>query len=523
MADRLSLELLELIASSVADQATMTALLNALPLSLLSPALVGVRRLLALHPASDVWPTLGATASMRDAPALAALHECISLYPVVRVYDLSLALPLCLTTRVELVQIGTPQALDAALDLWHGAISSLHVSVWDLRLGGRWSSLDTARLASALPHVPHLRELHLSWGGSTDGLDAVLDTIVATKITSLEITMGRDVMYWNPSRVDRLLAWLQTRPVRELHLTRVSLAPTLYGEVVRALNGCNSLHSLRLCDHVLGHSVLTSRAAWPAALQSLHAVVHLTGDAGRLAYASTLQRLSLIAHQYTSLGGAAVLEAAAELRYLRHFKLDCQVRDVMPLPPTAHLDLTALLPRLVDLSLIHTQLGDEGLLALASALPRCTRLQRLVLVQQGCTDVGAAALAAHLPLTLETLDLSSNVIGCDGASALASAIRAHLKVLRLGFNQMGLGGAIAFSEVMRQTEHMTWLGLQVNPIGADGVLAIVAALAQCDTRAGPVFLQGTLPAMHHPTDKCEKDACVLAVANLPEPTWCCLT
>ncbi|EQC30260.1 hypothetical protein SDRG_12110 [Saprolegnia diclina VS20] len=519
MAERLSLELLELIASSVADQKTMAALLDALPLSLLSPALVGVRRLLALQPAGDVWPTLGATAQMRDRPTLAALHTCISLYPMVRVYDLSLALPLCPTTRVELVQIATPQALDAALDLWHAAISSLHVSVWEKRLEGRWSSLDTARLASALPHLPHLRELHLSWGDRTDGLDAVLDAIVAAKITSLEINMGRDVMYWSAHRVDRLLMWLETRPVRDVHLTRVSLAPTLHGEVVQALNACNHLRSLRLHDHLLVHSILSSRAAWPAVLTSLTAVVHLTGDdTGRLADASTLQRLELTADEYTALGGAAVLEAAAKLPSLRYFKLDCRVRATTPMPPSAHLDLMALVPRLVDLCLVNTQLGDEGLLALASALPRCTRLQRLVLVQQGCTDVGAAALAAHLPPALETLDLSNNAIGCDGASALASAIRAHLKVLRLGFNRIGLRGAIAFSQVLRTTAHMTWLGLQVNPIGADGVLALVTALAQCDTRAGPVFLQGTLAK-----DKREKDACMQAVANLPEPKWCCLT
>ena len=104
----------------------------------------------------------------------------------------------------------------------------------------------------------------------------------------------------------------------------------------------------------------------------------------------------------------------------------------------AHL-ATALPPSLESLDLTGNVIGDEGVAALAQGMPPELKVLRLGskdggwLTQLGCSfsAAGMACLAAGLPVTLEELDLCANHIGDEGVVALAARLPAGLRSLLL--------------------------------------------------------------------------------------------
>ena len=104
--------------------------------------------------------------------------------------------------------------------------------------------------------------------------------------------------------------------------------------------------------------------------------------------------------------------------------------------------LAAALPlTLEELDLSENVISDEGAVALSKGMPQQLKVLKLVgkcgmltqLEHQQCllSAAGVAALAAALPLTLANLDLSYQDIGDEGTTALAEGLPPYLRSLKL--------------------------------------------------------------------------------------------
>jgi hypothetical protein len=98
--------------------------------------------------------------------------------------------------------------------------------------------------------------------------------------------------------------------------------------------------------------------------------------------------------------------------------------------------------RLTELYLQSNSIGDDGVSAVAAALPR-TQISVLNLSSNNIGPMGAAALASALPLSqLTVLEARHNTFGDDGSRALARALPgSSVLCLVLSFNKIGAAGA----------------------------------------------------------------------------------
>ena len=146
--------------------------------------------------------------------------------------------------------------------------------------------------------------------------------------------------------------------------------------------------------------------------------------------------------------------------------------------------------QLIDLSLAHNyaKIGAEGAKALAEAL-KDSQLAWLDLDGNQIGDSGAKALAAALKDSqLTRLYLGSNQIGAEGAMALAEALKdSQLTWLHLGGNQIGDKGAIALAEALKDSQ-LTDLSLTYNQIGDSGAKSLAGAFK--DSQLIDLFLGG---------------------------------
>jgi len=135
---------------------------------------------------------------------------------------------------------------------------------------------------------------------------------------------------------------------------------------------------------------------------------------------------------------------------------------------------------LTHLRLYNNQIGAEGAIALANALQNHNGLTHLWLYNNQIGAEGAIALANALQNHngLTQLGLSNNQIGAEGAIALADALQNHNGLTQLGLsnNQIGEDGAIALADVLQNHNGLTQLGLSNNQIGAEGAIALANAL-----------------------------------------------
>ncbi len=143
---------------------------------------------------------------------------------------------------------------------------------------------------------------------------------------------------------------------------------------------------------------------------------------------------------------------------------------------------------LLALSLESTEIGDHGASALAELVSANRTLEYLNLGRNGIGAAGFAAMAGALKgnSTLQELSLSDQRLGSvgrpypgdDGAIALATALQENsgLITLRIAGNGIGDAGVAAIGAALPYNMTLTTLDLAGNPFGDVGASALVAGL-----------------------------------------------
>ena len=166
------------------------------------------------------------------------------------------------------------------------------------------------------------------------------------------------------------------------------------------------------------------------------------------------------------------------------------------------------------------RVGDQGAVALASALQDNDGLRTVYLGCNGITAVGGREFAAVLAnpaktsltslwlkrndlgldgamlladalrvnASLTTLDLVQNGLGAEGAAAIVSAMAANpdcaLENLYLSGNELGVEGAAAVGQALPTLASLRRLYLGSNRFGDDGVVALVGGLVPSNHSGG---------------------------------------
>ena len=112
-------------------------------------------------------------------------------------------------------------------------------------------------------------------------------------------------------------------------------------------------------------------------------------------------------------------------------------------------------PSLQHLDLRFNDICDEGMIAIADAIPN-TSIKYLYLEGNEITNIGCEALAKALlgNSTMEELFLGANSIGPKGAASLAMVITSNktLRKLYVDGNQLGPQGAIVLAEALESLD-----------------------------------------------------------------------
>lgn len=135
---------------------------------------------------------------------------------------------------------------------------------------------------------------------------------------------------------------------------------------------------------------------------------------------------------------------------------------------------------LVNLDLYATQIGDNGVTAIAKGLYSNAALKNLNL---GANQIGDLCgidigIALYINSTLTVLNLTNNKIQCNGAVTIAAALCTNdtLITLLLNNNCIGNKGAIAFGAALKKNGTLSIIHLSNNRIGVPGGVAIGEAM-----------------------------------------------
>ncbi len=139
------------------------------------------------------------------------------------------------------------------------------------------------------------------------------------------------------------------------------------------------------------------------------------------------------------------------------------------------------LTQLRVLNLSSNHIGDSSLPPLAFSLSQLTQLESLDFSNNQIGDKGMLALKSGLfGLThLKSLKFHSNTFGDHGAKVLSDIAKNNrLYSLTLFHNKIGPRGAIDFAEALSSFESLDEIDFSENPIGDQGMIALVNALGQ---------------------------------------------
>ncbi|KDO20115.1 hypothetical protein SPRG_14595 [Saprolegnia parasitica CBS 223.65] len=487
-------ELLQHVAQFIPTAADLFRFLYALPLDALTEPVASLLELGGtFFEPDDLWPALALPPhAVVDPEARVLLAKAMVMYPLVRVRHVPQAVswPLLPTTAVALSSFHMkPDAFDLAVAHWPEQLVSLHVLLLekahaqDEEGDATWCHARISSLCDGLRTLRRLRHFHLRHCLRRPAPELWDALCAASALESLTLDADADSV-WDTRP---LAAWIAARPgLRSLHLLNLSGAITTddaTNELATAIFGAPQLRSLQLVHCAVTRLLLQeSRPALPPHLVRL--VVH-TDDAsidatqlvrGAVTTTPHLRIFSLVGAPTTS-----PLRAFPSTDRLRHLCL-----KYIPLSRDACKDLAMLVPCLT-LTLDGNDLNDDDVEALAPAFADAIHLRKVYLRHQPFGDKGAMALATSLPISLRVVSLAKNQIGTAGAIVLSDRLHAA-------------------------TTHWATLVLRANPLGKDGVLALVTALA-----ARPFC---ALDVVHTVVDAAaaDVDACKAAIAALPHGT-----
>ncbi|OQR86717.1 hypothetical protein ACHHYP_10282 [Achlya hypogyna] len=238
-------ELLETIATYVADADDLVAFLRALPTELQTPPLAALRALAANLPTTAVWPVL---AVPDDLPQSMMRHvaDCLRVVPTVRASAALRSLRLPPNTAVELPELSSPTAYSCAMADWGHRIRAINVNFHDDTL---WTIAALEAWGANIASLPSLKRLELRWGLNVHDelLQApamLLNSVAASSAT--EITFVFESWFeWDLCMAKAFASWLESKPVARISFDGLFLPQ-------------NSAQARLLCDGLLVASSLTS-------------------------------------------------------------------------------------------------------------------------------------------------------------------------------------------------------------------------------------------------------------------------
>ncbi|OQS06651.1 hypothetical protein THRCLA_01324 [Thraustotheca clavata] len=564
-------ELFELIAQYLSEQYDMAMLLWALPPQLLSKPLKALQQLfLALYcgklgplgigttDSITLWPKLNLPRPVDDIQVIHWIGESLELYPHVELEWVVKELSIPQTTKVTAKLVNVVD-IPIAMTLWPSCLTTLCIDILST-----WKNDDVLGLCSGIELLPSLEKFDVTWKLPEDLFLTLLKAVSESSITKIAYHFDRDRgMVWNEEMVEEFALWLGSKKVLSAEFQYIRILEAPMPKFCRALLGSLDLTSLTVSDGTLARDLFYYGRLAPQ-LKTL--IVHDAHYAGL----PTITRLELTFRmserrkdENISHFVAKTLPSLTKLRVvdLPHFAMT----------PTAYPGLIELAPQLEELNLESGQVKTlDEVLALAATLPKCHRLNTLKLCTPVCGERGAAAIASgladcrlleHLTLRgcrvgakgaatiagvlsscpkLVELNLSSSEIGSDGATAIAIALRhckslkqLHLKmngiesrgavalsyvlpqlhVVDLGLNHIDKEGAIVIGKVLPYCVHLTWLSLHFNPLGLQGVSAIIAGTTMSSYRCGRVGVSYSVD------NEAETQLCSQAIDRLLYPDW----
>ena len=135
-------------------------------------------------------------------------------------------------------------------------------------------------------------------------------------------------------------------------------------------------------------------------------------------------------------------------------------------------------PHLEKLYLMDTQIGEEGVTALALSFKNVTQLSLLDLSNNPLGH-GVSELAKHLHSVphLKNLDLADTQMGEEEVTALAHSLKnvTQLSVLNLSNNPLG-DGVSELAKHLHSVPHLEWLSLNDTQMGEEEVTALAHSL-----------------------------------------------
>ena len=198
----------------------------------------------------------------------------------------------------------------------------------------------------------------------------------------------------------------------------------------------------------------------------------------------TINRVRTLELQYSSIGAEGTSALASGLPKLTKLKyLDLSHNDINDDGGNSLATGIKHFHQLRFLGLSHNDIGPCGSTSLASAIACLKNLTHLNLEHNNIGPEGATALAAVLQhhRILKKLKLSHNNIGPEGATALAAALQHHrnLGELNLSCNNIGPEGAISLANTLHHLVNLFELRLSSNNIDLASAIAVITALKNC--------------------------------------------
>eukprot|EP00968_Pinguiococcus_pyrenoidosus_P027154 scaffold7357_cov195-Pinguiococcus_pyrenoidosus.AAC.14 len=138
---------------------------------------------------------------------------------------------------------------------------------------------------------------------------------------------------------------------------------------------------------------------------------------------------------------------------------------------------------LTEIKLEYCGLSGDGILDVATAMPKCPQLQTVDISYNNIGSAGAASFAEGMEACpqLQTVNISWNNIGDAGAASFADGMKAcpQLQTVNISDNSIGEAGAASFAEGMKACPQLQTVDISGNRIGGAGAASFAEGVKAC--------------------------------------------